>query len=134
MIKFMLDTEICSYIMRERPIQVLKCFDTFKMEQFSISIITYSEFIYGVKRSANPKKHQGIIDKFILHVDILPWYRPASEHYGEIRAALEAQGKTIGNMDMLIAAYARSQGMVLVTNNEKHFQRIPGLDIENWAK
>ncbi len=71
---------------------------------------------------------------FNLHLDILPWDRPAAEHYGEIRVALEAQDNTIGNMDMLIAAHARSQGMILVINNEKHFQQVPDLDIENWTK
>ncbi len=134
MIKYMLDTDICSYIMRERPIQVLKRFDTLKMDQFCLSIITYAEFIYGIQRSANPEKHQSVVDQFITHVDVLSWDRSAAEHYGQIRADLEAQGNTIGNMDMMIAAHARSHGMVLVTNNEKHFQRVSDLNIENWTK
>lgn len=134
MIKYMLDTDICSYIMRERPIQVLKRFDTLKMDQFCLSIISYAEFVYGIQRSVNPEKHQSVVDQFITHVDLLPWDRSAAEHYGQIRVDLEAQGKTIGNMDMMIAAHSRSQGMVLVTNNEKHFQRVSDLNIENWTK
>ena len=134
MIKYMLDTDICSYIMREKPIQVLDRFNTLKMDQFCISIITYAKFLYGVQRSANQKKHQAIVDSFILHVDILKWDQPAAEHYGQIRAELEVQGKTIGNMDMMIAAHARSKNMMLVTNNEKHFKRVESLNIDNWAK
>ncbi len=134
MIKYMLDTDICSYIMRERPIQVLKRFDTLKMDQFCLSIVTYAEFIYGIQRSTNPEKHQSVVDQFITHVDVLSWNRSAAEHYGQIRADLGAQGNTIGNMDMMIAAHARSQDMVLVTNNEKHFQRVFALTIENWMK
>ncbi len=69
-----------------------------------------------------------------LHVDIIPWDRSAAEHYGVLRAELEACGQTIGNIDMLIVAHAISQGMILVTNNEKHFQRVSDLNIENWTK
>ncbi len=134
MTKYMLDTDICSYIMREKPLQVLERFNTLEMNQFCLSIISYAEFLYGVQRSANSSKHKVIVDQFILHVDILSWDRPAAEHYGLIRAELEAQGITIGNMDMMIAAHARSQGLILVTNNEKHFNRVPGLIIENWTK
>ncbi len=134
MIKYMLDTDICSYIMRERPRHVLERFETLKMDQFCLSIVSYAEFIFGIQRSANPEKHQAVVDQFILHVDILPWGRTAAAHYGQIRADLEAQGNTIGNMDMMIAAHARSQDMILVTNNEKHFQRVSALTIENWRK
>ena len=134
MIRYMLDTDICSYIMREKPIQVFERFDTIEMDQFCISIITYAEFIFGIQKSANPEKHQSVVEKFIPHVDILSWDQAAAEHYGQIRAELEAQGMTIGNMDMMIAAHARSQGIVLVTNNERHFQRVSDLAIENWTK
>lgn len=134
MIKYMLDTDICSYIMRERPIELLKRFSALEMSQFCISIISYAEFLYGVQKSANPDKHQTVVDQFILHVDVLTWDQAAADHYGRIRAELEAQGQTIGNMDMMIAAHARSQSMTLVTNNEKHFQRVPDLRIENWTK
>ncbi|WP_022669470.1 type II toxin-antitoxin system tRNA(fMet)-specific endonuclease VapC [Desulfospira joergensenii] len=134
MTKYMLDTDICSYIMREKPLQVLERFNTLEMDQFCLSIISYAEFLYGIQRAANPSKHQGLVDQFIVHVDILLWDRVAAEHYSQIRAELEGQGMTIGNMDMMIAAHARSQGMILVTNNEKHFKRVSNLLIENWTK
>ena len=132
--KFMLDIDICSYIMREKPIQVLKRFDSYEMEQFCISVVSYAEFIYGVKKSSNPEKHQRLVENFILHVDIIPWDCSAAEHYGQIRKELESRGQIVGNMDLMIAAHARSQGMTIVTNNERHFGRITGLRIENWTK
>ena len=76
MIRYMLDTDICSYIMRERPVQVLKKFNTLAMEQFCISIITYAEFIYGIENAGNPDKHRPIVKQFVSHVDIRPWDRP----------------------------------------------------------
>lgn len=132
--KFMLDTDICSYIMREKPIQVLKRFDSYEMEQFCISVVSYAEFIYGIQKSANPEKHQRLVENFILHVDIIPWDCSAAEHYGKIRKELESRGRIVGNMDLMIAAHARSQRMTIVTNNERHFDRITELSIENWTK
>jgi tRNA(fMet)-specific endonuclease VapC len=134
MIKFMLDTDICSYIMREKPIQVLERFDLYEMEQFCISVVSYAEFIYGIQKSSHPEKHKQLVENFILHVDIIPWNRSAAEQYGQIRKELENRGQAVGNMDMMIAAHARSLGMTLVTNNERHFSRIAGLTIENWTK
>jgi tRNA(fMet)-specific endonuclease VapC len=119
--------------MREKPIKVLERFDSYEMEQFCISIITYAEFKYGVLRSPNPQKHQRLVEQFIIHVDIIPWDRSAADNYADIRQTLESQGHTIGNMDMMIAAHARSLGFTLVTNNEKHFKRVPDLNIENWT-
>jgi tRNA(fMet)-specific endonuclease VapC len=129
----MLDTDICSYIMREKPLEVLRHFDTLKMEQFSISIITYAEFMYGIENSLNSKKHRITVEKFILHVDILPWDQSAAKHYGQIRAELQKKGNSIGAMDMMIAGHARSIKRTLVTNNEKHFSRVSNLKIENWT-
>ena len=133
MIKYMLDTDICSYIMREKPLEVLRHFDALKMEQFGISIITYAEFMYGIENSLNPKKHRFTVEKFILHVDILPWDQSAAKHYGQIRAELQKNGNSIGAMDMMIAGHARSIKRTLVTNNEKHFSRVSNLKIENWT-
>jgi len=133
MIKYMLDTDICSYIMREKPLEVLRHFNGLKMEQFSISIITYAEFMYGIEISPNSQKHRTIVEKFILHVDILPWDQSAAEHYGQIRAELQKKGDSIGAMDMMIAGHARSIKRTLVTNNEKHFSRVFNLKIENWT-
>lgn len=131
MIKYMLDTDICSYIMREKPIEVLYRFESLEMEQVGISVITYAEFMYGIANSSNPKKHQQLIDSFVSHLDILTWERQAAEHYGQIRISLKSE--PIGSMDMLIAAHALSQDRILVTNNIKHFSRVPELQIETWT-
>ena len=131
---YMLDTDICSYIIRERPVQVLEHFKQVEMEQLCISVVTYAELIFGVEHSSSKKVNRAIIDGFVQHLSIISWDEDAAEHYGKIRAYLQAKGKVIGSMDMMIAAHARSQGMTLVTNNDRHFKRVPKLTVENWAK
>ena len=134
MILYMLDTDICSYIMRERPLHVLEHFKNVAMDQVHISVVTYAELIYGVEHSSSKKINRPIIDDFVLHLSILSWDQEAAEHYGKIRAFLRAEGSIIGSMDMMIAAHAISREMTLVTNNDKHFTRVPQLKVENWAK
>lgn len=134
MIRYMLDTDICSYIIKERPLQVLDHFRQVEMEQLCISSITYAELIYGVERSSSKKVNRAVIDSFVQHLDVVSWGEDAAEHYGNIRACLQAEGQVIGSMDMMIAAHARSGGMTLVTNNDKHFRRVPKLSVENWIK
>lgn len=129
----MLDTDICSYIIRERPVQVLERFKTIEMNQLHISVITYAELLFGVEHSSSRKINKEIVDDFVKHLSILSWGEIAAEHYGNIRVTLQSKGKIIGAMDLLIAAHARSQKMVLVTNNDKHFKRVPKLKVENWA-
>lgn len=131
---YMLDTDICSYIIRERPVQVLEHFKQVEMEQLCISVVTYAELIFGVEHSSSKKVNREIIDGFVQHLSIISWDEDAAEHYGKIRAYLQAKGTIIGSMDMMIAAHARSQGMTLVTNNDRHFKRVPKLTVENWAK
>lgn len=133
MILYMLDTDICSYIIRERPLQVLEHFKQVEMEQLCISVVTYAELIYGVEHSSSKKVNRVVIDDFVQHLTIVPWDEEAAEHYGNIRAYLQTEGKIIGSMDMMIAAHARSRRMTLVTNNDKHFKRVPKLTVENWA-
>ncbi|MBU1568124.1 MAG: type II toxin-antitoxin system VapC family toxin [Proteobacteria bacterium] len=130
---YMLDTDICSYIIRERPLQVLEHFKQVEMEQLCISVVTYAELIYGVEHSSSKKLNRVVIDDFVQHLTIVPWDEAAAEHYGNIRAYLQTEGKIIGSMDMMIAAHARSRRMTLVTNNDKHFKRVPKLTVENWA-
>ncbi len=132
MIHYMLDTDICSYIIREKPIKVFKRFEALDMEQLCISVVTYAELIYGVEHSSSKKINRVIVNDFVNHLNIIEWDRSAAEHYGKIRASLQAAGNIIGAMDMMIAAHAVSQQMTLVTNNEKHFKRVPSLNIENW--
>jgi tRNA(fMet)-specific endonuclease VapC len=131
---YMLDTDISSYIIRKRPLEVLEHFKRVEMEQLCISVVTYAELLYGVEHSSSKKVNRSIIDDFVLHLSIIPWDEAAAEHYGKIRAYLQAKGMVIGSMDMMIAAHARSQKMTLVTNNDKHFKRVPKLTVVNWAK
>ncbi|WP_028581313.1 type II toxin-antitoxin system tRNA(fMet)-specific endonuclease VapC [Desulfogranum japonicum] len=134
MIRYMLDTDICSYIIRERPLQVLEHFRQVEMEQLCISVVTYAELVYGVEHSSSKKVNRAVIDDFVRHLTIIPWTKESAEHYGKIRAYLQTKGEVIGSMDMMIAAHARSQNMILVTNNDKHFQRVPKLQVENWVR
>jgi tRNA(fMet)-specific endonuclease VapC len=130
---YMLDTDTCSYIIRERPIGVLEHFRKLAMEQICISTVTYAELLYGVERSSSKRINRPIIDDFVQHLDVIDWDSAAAEQYGKIRADLEARGQPIGAMDMMIAAHAKSIKAVLVTNNQKHFARIKGLKVENWV-
>lgn len=130
--EYMLDTDICSYIMKERPSSVLAHFRTLKMDQLCISVVTYAELIYGVEHSSTQKVNCQIVDDFVKHLGVLEWNKAAAEHYGNIRADLQKRGLLIGAMDMMISAHARSRKTILVTNNEGHFRRVKNLEVENW--
>jgi len=133
MIRYMLDTDTCSYIIKERPVSVLKRFGRLAMEQICVSAVTYAELLYGVARSSSKRINQPIVDDFVRHLDVLSWGHEAAEQYGKIRVVLERGGTPIGAMDMMIAAHARSLKAVLVTNNQKHFSKVKALKIENWV-
>ena len=130
---YMLDTDTCSYIIREKPASVLERFRQLTMEQLCISVVTYAELLYGVERSSSKRINRPIVDDFVRHLDVIAWDEAAAEQYAKIRADLEARGKPIGAMDMMIAAHAKSIKAVLITNNQKHFARIKRLMIENWV-
>jgi tRNA(fMet)-specific endonuclease VapC len=132
--KFMLDTNICIYIIKQKPTSVLERFLRSEISQIGISTITLSELSYGVTKSSRPQQNQIALMQFIAPLEILPYDDLAAQHYGNLRARLEIQGRTIGSLDMLIAAHALSIACTLVTNNEKEFCRIPHLKIDNWAK
>ena len=129
---YMLDTDMCSYILRERPINVLKHFKKLQMEQICISIVSYAELLYGVERSQSKKINRPIVDDFVRHLSVMSWETEAAEHYAIVRTKLEMNGTPIGAMDMMIAAHAKSLNAVLVSNNQKHFRRVKGLKLENW--
>lgn len=131
--RYMLDTDTCSYIIKERPASVLKRFRKLTMEQICISVVTYAELLYGVERSSSKRINRRIVDDFARHLDVLSWGHEAAEQYGKIRADLEAGGTPIGAMEVLIAAHARSLKAVLVTNNRKHFSKVKALQLENWV-
>jgi len=130
--RYMLDTDTCSYIIRERPESVLRRFRRLAMEQLCMSVVTYAELVYGVERSSSRRVNRPIIEDFVRHLDVLDWDTGAADQYGLIRAKLEAVGTPIGAMDLMIAAHAKSIKSVLVTNNQKHFANVTGLKIDNW--
>ena len=133
--KYLLDTNICIYIINEKPIDVLKKFEKYPVNEFAISSVTHAELQYGIEKSRNKTKNQRALDKFLLPLTILPFIgQEIVVCYGQIRTFLESTGQTIGPFDMLIAAHALSVNSVLITNNESEFKRVPNLMIENWTK
>ncbi len=131
--RFMLDTNICIYIIKQKPPNVIERFYQTEISEISISSITLSELFYGVSKSSKPEQNQIALTQFIAPLDILSYDDEAAQYYGELRVHLEKQGRPIGSLDMLIAAHALSATCVLVTNNEKEFTRVPKLKIENWV-
>ena len=132
--KYLLDTNICIYIIKEKPQNVIKRFKQAKISEIGVSSITLSELEYGVVKSAKPEQNKLALAQFIAPIEIPAYDDAASHHYGEIRVYLERQGTPIGSLDMLIAAHALSLNAVLITNNETEFSRVSRLKIENWAK
>lgn len=131
MLKYLLDTNIVIYVLKRRPIEVLKIFNT-NASRMAISSITLSELIYGAEKSLNVDKNLEAIEEFISHLEVLPYDAKASQHYGQIKASLEKRGEIIGENNVHIAAHAISQGLILVTNNVREFQRVSNLALENW--
>ena len=132
--KFMLDTNICIYIIKQKPPKVIERFNRAKISQIGISSITMSELSYGVYKSSKPEQNQMALAQFVAPLEILPYGDEAVQYYGQLRVHLEKKGTPIGALDMLIAAHALSNNCTLVTNNEKEFARVPDLKIVNWAK
>ena len=133
MINFMLDTNICIYMIKKKPIQVVQKLEMLDVSEVGISSITLSELEYGVCQSQKPEQNKLALAKFVAPMEILPYDDLASQEYGKIRSDLEKKGMPIGALDTLIAAHALAIGCVLVTNNEKEFIRVPGLKVENWV-
>lgn len=129
----MLDTNICIYIIKQKPPEVLKRFLEYQVGDIAISAITLAELRYGVAKSHYRDKNTKALDEFIIPLEILPFDEEATRSYGEIRAALEKAGTPIGSMDLLIAAHAVSLGVTLVTNNTKEFNRVSGLTVVDWT-
>lgn len=132
MLKYMLDTNIVIYIIKRKPIEVLEKFNSNAL-RLCISSITYAELIFGVEKSKKASHNLIKVEDFISRLEVLDYGKKAANHYGEIRKNLEQQGQPIGPNDLHIAAHARSEGLVLVTNNLKEFSKVNGLRIENWV-
>lgn len=130
---YLLDTNICIYLIKKKPVGALKRFQEVGIGHIGISSITLSELVFGAQKSQHPGKNIQALEKFTISLEILPYNTKAAYVYGKIRKELELQETPIGPMDTLIAAHAISSQNILVTNNEKEFNRIPDLQIENWV-
>ena len=130
--RYMLDTNICSYILKNHPATVRTHFKKVGSDALSISTIVLAELYYGAARHPKSVAIRKEIDNFASRLALIAWDEAAADHYGLIRSLLEKQGRPIGAMDMMIAAHARSLKATLVSNNAKHFEKIPGLLIANW--
>jgi len=131
MLKFLLDTNIVIYVIKRRPIEVLSVFNQ-HVGQMAISSITLAELLHGVEKSSKVEHNLRQVEDFVSRLDVLDYGSKAAAHYGDIRAKLEKQGQTIGVNDLHIAGHARSEGLVLVTNNVSEFERVEALRVENW--
>jgi tRNA(fMet)-specific endonuclease VapC len=131
--KYLLDTNICIYIIKKKPEEVIKRFLKMKPDSVAISSITVSELYYGVAKSSKPNENTIALEQFILPLTVINYNKEDSIAYGKLRAKLEQKGKLIGAMDMLIAAQALSRDLILITNNEREFKKIEGLSFENWV-
>ncbi len=131
--KYLIDTNICIYIMNKRPAGVIKKFKQFELGDVGISTITVSELQYGVAKSIHRKENQQRLEQFMAPLESLAYDEMAAKAYGDIRFQLEKYGKPIGSLDVLIAAHALSKNLILVTNNDKEFKRIKNLQVENWT-
>jgi len=129
----MLDTNICIYIAKEHPPEVKAHFERLKPGQLVMSAITYGELSYGASKSSQKAKALAQLEELIQDIPAVDLDSRAGQVYGEIRAALEQQGRLIGNNDLWIGAHALAMNLTLVTNNEREFKRIPGLSVENWT-
>ena len=132
MISYLLDTNIVIYVIKRRPIEALEVFNQ-HTNRMAISSITLAELIHSAEKSSKPAHNYAVLEDFCSRLEVLPYSAKAAQHYGSIRAALEKTGQTIGVNDLHIAAHARSEGLVLVTNNLREFERVPALLLENWV-
>ena len=133
MTRYLLDTNICIYLIKKKPETVLERLLKCSLEQIFVSSITYSELEYGVAKSANPEKNAAALQEFLIPFQVLPWGSKSAQFYGHIRAYLEKKGTPIGVHDEMIGAHALSLEMTLVSNNIKHFKKIPEISLENWV-
>ena len=131
--RYLLDINICIYIQRQRPEEVLARFQELTPGDAAISVITWGELLYGAEKSQQRKKALLLLEEFKTLVPVLPIPEDAGKTYGAIRASLESQGKPIGNSDLWIAAHAKAATLTIVTNNEQEFQRVPDLKVQNWV-
>ncbi len=132
--RYLLDTNICIYIAKRRPAEVLSRLSQLHPGDVGMSVVTFFELVYGACKSQRVDENLERITHLERLIPAQPLDTNAARHYGQMRVELETQGTPIGAYDLLIAAQALSLGLTLVTNNEREFRRVPGLRVENWAK
>jgi len=130
--RFMLDTDICIYVMRERSQPLRERFRQSSGEM-CISALTLAELLYGAEKSVRRDHNLRILEEFSSRLETLDFGAKAAAHFGQLRAELERAGTPAGAYDMLIGAHARSEGLIVVTNNRREYDRMPGLRVENWV-
>lgn len=131
--KYMLDTNICIYLIKQKPPKVLKHFKSHSIGDIGISSITLAELRYGVAKSQHVEKNRQALDEFILPLEIEDFNEKAADEYGVVRADLERAGKPIVSMDLLIGAHALALGATLVTNNTREFKQVQNLKVVDWS-
>ena len=132
MLKYLLDTNIVIYVIKRRPLEVLEIFNRHQ-GRMAISSITLSELVHGAEKSSDVSRNMAVVEDFVSRLAVLAYDDKAAWQYGNIRATLEKVGQPIGVNDLHIAAHARSNGLTLVTNNLREFEKVPGLLLENWV-
>jgi tRNA(fMet)-specific endonuclease VapC len=131
---FMLDTNACVDLIRNQDARMLRRMKRRRPDELCVSSVTLSELEYGAAKSANPEKNRLALAEFMTPLNVLPYDDTVAPVYGRVRAALEKEGTPIGPLDTMIAAHALSQGLTVVTDNEREFRRVSGLKVQNWAK
>jgi len=132
--KYLLDTNICIYLIKKKPVQLIEHITSCYLDEIAISSITLGELEYGVEKSKNTEKNRMALNEFLIPLNVFSFDSVAARIYGNIRAYLEKRGKIIGSLDMMIGAHALALEIILVTNNVREFSRIKDLSIENWVK
>ena len=132
MLKYLLDTNICIFTIKNKPQSVREAFNRHH-GQLCISSVTLMELIYGAEKSSSPGSNLAVIEGFAARLEVLSYDANAAAHTGQLRAELARAGKPIGPYDQMIAGHARSQGLIVVTNNRREFDRVPGLRSEDWV-
>ncbi|HEX8640257.1 MAG TPA: tRNA(fMet)-specific endonuclease VapC [Allosphingosinicella sp.] len=131
MLRYMLDTNLCIRVLRERPASVRRRFNE-EAEGLCISTVVLMELLHGAAKSGRPAENRRAVEDFAARLEVLPFDAAAADHAADIRAELERKGMPIGAYDLLIAGHARGRGLVLVTGNLREFERVAGLRCEDW--
>lgn len=132
-VRYLLDTNICIYIAKHHPPAVRERFVQLKADELAMSVVTLGELRFGAEKSQWRERAMAVIAQLVTTVKIVPLTEAVGAHYGQIRASLQQRGEMIGNNDLWLAAHAKAEGWTLVTNNEREFVRVEGLQIENWT-